>query len=284
MPRNTDIVNPTTSKRRPTIADFHPVRGFQKKELTVRKLLPIMFVFAVPLGLTMASQAGDEALAIIDKAIVAHGIKGKENQTPGFRGKNKGTLHIAGMDLDFTQEISLQVPDKFKESLDMTVMGNRVQVTTVYNGTEGWIKAGGQDVPVNKELLDEFKEIAHMMSLSQGLFLKDKSLKLGLLGEAMVNGKPAVGIRVSKEGQKEISFYFDKATGLMTKVERRARDFMSGQEVTEERIITAYQDVGGRKVAKKVTVARDGNNFLDAEVIEATFVDKLGDSEFAKPE
>jgi hypothetical protein len=250
----------------------------------VRKVLPIIVAFGVLLGLTLVSQAGDEAYAIIDKAIMAHGLKGKENDNSGFRGKSKGTIHVNGMDLELTQEVTLQVPDKFKEVVDMTIMGNRVMVTTVYNGKEGWIKVGDMDVPVAKELLDEFKEIAHMMSLSQGLFLKDKSLKLGLLGEAMVNGKPAVGIRVSKDGQKEISFYFDKASGLMTKLERRARDFMSGQEVTEERIITAYQDVGGRKVAKKVNVVRDGNNFLEAEVLEAAFVDKLGDSEFAKPD
>ena len=33
---------------------------------------------------------------------------------------------------------------------------------------------------------------------------------------------------------------------------------MTGQEVTEERIVQAYQDVGGRKMAKKVLVNRDG--------------------------
>jgi hypothetical protein len=105
-----------------------------------------------------------------------------------------------------------------------------------------------------------------------------------LLGEVKVNGKPALGIRVSKEGHKEISFYFDKATGLVAKVERRARDLQSGQEVTEERIITAYQEVGGRKIAKKVEVLRDGNALLEVEVIEARFVERFDDNHFTKPE
>jgi hypothetical protein len=250
----------------------------------MRGMLSTVVSFGVLLGLALASRAGDEALAIIDKAIAAHGFKGKEGKTPAYRGKNKGTLHVGGMDLEFTQEVTVLVPDKFKEVMELTVMGNKVLVTTVYNGKEGWIKASGQDIKVENELLDEFKEAAYAMSLAQGLFLKDKSFKLGLLGEVQVKGKPALGLRVSKDGHKEISFYFDKATGLMSKVERRARDFASGQEVTEERIVTAYQDLAGRKVAKTVEVVRDGKTFLEAEVVEAQFLEKLGDGEFAKPE
>jgi hypothetical protein len=247
-------------------------------------MLSAVVGLSVLLGLALVGRAGDEPFAIIDKAIAAHGLKGKEGKTPAYRGKNKGTLHVAGMDLEFAQEVTIQTPDKFKEAMELTVMGNKVLVTTVYNGKEGWIKAGTQDIKVENELLDEFKEAAYAMSLAQGLFLKDKSFKLGLLGEVQVKGKPALGLRVAKDGHKEISFYFDKTTGLLAKVERRGRDFASGQEVTEERIVTAYQDLGGRKVAKNVEVLRDGKAFLEAEVVEVQFVEKLGDGEFAKPE
>ncbi len=63
----------------------------------------------------------------------------------------------------------------------------------------------------------------------------------------------------------------------------RKRDLMNGQEVTEERYITEYQDVGGRKVAKKVEVLRDGKQFLEAEVQEVEILPKIDDSEFAQP-
>lgn len=250
----------------------------------MRRMVPLFVAIPMLFGLALASAGGDEAGAILDKAIKAHGLKGKADQTPGYRAKNKGTIHVANLDLEFSQDISVQVPDKFKEVMEMTVMGNKVMVTTVFNGKEGWIKANNMDVPVKDELLAEFKEVAYSMTLAQGLFLKDKAIKLGLLGEVQVKGKPAVGLRVSKEGHKELAFYFDKGTGLMAKMERRARDFMSGQEVTEERIITEYQDLKGRKIAKKAEIMRDGKLFLEVEVVEAQFVDKLGDAEFAKPE
>jgi hypothetical protein len=103
------------------------------------------------------------------------------------------------------------------------------------------------------------------------------------LGEVKVKGRPAVGVTASRKGAKDINLYFDKETGLLAKVEMRRRDLMSGEEVTEERIITEYQEAEGRKVAKKVEVLRDGKAFLEAEVTEVKVLEKVDDSEFAKP-
>ncbi len=108
-------------------------------------------------------------------------------------------------------------------------------------------------------------------------------MKFAALGEIQVKGKPALGVRVSREGKKDISLYFDKATGLMAKAEMRKRDIMSGQEVTEERFVLEYQNLADRKVAKKVEVQRDGKPLLEAEVVDVQVVEKLDDSEFAQP-
>src|SRR5262249_42291569 len=145
---------------------------------------------------------------------------------------------------EFTQDATADMNGKFKETLDLEVAGQKVNITSVFNGKEGWIKANGMDVPVTEEIINEFKEQAHAMQLSQGLLLKDKSLKLSLIGEAKVNDKPAIGVKVEKEGKKPIDFYFDKATGLVAKTQRRVRDMQTGQEANEERIITDYQNIG----------------------------------------
>jgi hypothetical protein len=249
----------------------------------MRKALTGLVVIGLLLGLARVSQAGgDEVTAIIDKAIKAHGVKEKD-KTYAYRGKNKGTLHVSGLDLEFTQEITVQVPGKFKEVMSLTVMGQPVNVTTVFNGKEGWVKANDKDIEVTKDILNELKEVANVIELSQGMFLKDKSLKTSALGELKVNDKATVGIKVSKEGRRDVDFYFDKTTGLLTKVSRRALDVQSGQEVTEDRIITEYKEVDGRKLAKKVEVQRDGKAFLEVEVVEGRVVDRVDDQEFAKP-
>src|SRR5262249_34862588 len=172
---------------------------------------------AAAIGLVFAAavelRAGDEAQAIIDKAIKAHGAKDGKDKAKGYQGKNKGTLHVAGLDLEFTQEIWAQ-GGKFKEVMDMTVMNQAVKVVTVFNGKEGWIKANDKEIKVDKDILAEFKEAAYTMGLGNLSGLKDKGVKLSLIGEAQVNGKAALGVKISKEGKKDIDMYFDKKTGL----------------------------------------------------------------------
>lgn len=238
-------------------------------------------------ALATSSRAGEEAATILDKAAKAHLGKSKAKESKGYRGKNKGTLHVQGLELEFTQEITMLTAGKFKEIMELSVMGQEVKTATVFNGKEGWIKvsAGGNnmDIPVKDEILEEFKETAYMMVLGQFSGLKDKGMKFSIVGEAQVNGKPAIGVKISKEGKKDLDFYFDKKTHLLAKSERRARDFQSGQEVTEERIVTEYREVDGRMMPKRVTVNRDGKKLMDVEVLEARSLDSIDDSEFVRP-
>jgi hypothetical protein len=235
-------------------------------------------------GLALVARAGDDpTAAVINKAVKAHFPKGLDTKNQGVRTKTKGTLQIMGLKLDFTQEIAVQAPSKFKEVMDLTVMGKNVTVTTVYNGKEGWILADGKEVKVTKEILAELQEAAYMMGLMQGAFQKDKNVKFSLVGDVQVKGKAAVGITVSREGKKDISLFFDKTTGLLAKVEMRKLDLMTGQEVTEERFILEYQDMADRKVAKKVEILRDGKQLLELEVTDVQILEKIDDGEFVQP-
>lgn len=240
-------------------------------------LLGVAFVAAV------RGQANNEAQAILDKAVKAHFPKGRNDKKQAYQGKNKGTIHIQGLQLDFNQQVWVQPAGKFKEVMDMTVMNNAVKVTTVFDGKKGWIKVNDMDIKVSDEILDEFKQIGYWMSLAQLTGLDKKGMKVSLLGEQQVNGKPALGVKISKEGKRDIDFYFDKQTGLTAKTERRTKDLMTGQEVTEERIVTEYQDSNDRKMAKKVTVNRDGKKLLDVEILEMQLLESIDDSEFAQP-
>lgn len=240
----------------------------------------LMTIVAVAVG---RGQTGNEAQAILDKAVKAHFPKGQPGKKGAYVGKNKGTIHVAGLQLDFTQQVWVQPAGKFKEVMEMTVMNNPVKVITVFDGKKGWIKANDMEIKVTDEILDEFKQIGYWMSLAQLTGLDKKGLKLSLLGEVQINGKANLGVKISKEGKKDIDFYFDKTTGLMTKTERRTKDIMTGQEVTEERIVTEYQDSNDRKVAKRVTVNRDGKKLLDVEVLEVELRESIDDGEFAQP-
>jgi hypothetical protein len=249
----------------------------------MRRIGQVLAGLGLVFVLTLVGRAGDaEATAVINKAIKAHFPKGVDTKKLGVRTKTKGTLRVMGLKLDFTQEVAVQ-KSMFKEVMELDVMGNKVIVTSVFNGKEGWIRAGDKDVEVTDEILNEFKDAAYSMGMMQGMFLKDKTVKFSLIGEAKVKDKDAIGVTISREGKKDISVYFDKKTHLMAKVEMRKRDLMSGQEIQEERFILEYQDLNGNKTAKKVEVLRDGKAFLEAEVLEVQTVEKLDENEFAQP-
>ena len=63
----------------------------------------------------------------------------------------------------------------------------------------------------------------------------------------------------------------------------RKRNPTTGQEVDEERIIKAYQEIDGQKTAKTVLVKHDGKTFLEAEVTAVKYPDDIDDNEFEKP-
>jgi hypothetical protein len=240
---------------------------------------------ALLLGLLLAAAGGARAdetpQALIDRAIKAHGGAEKLTKERATQSKSKGTLELGG-GLGFTSESSLYA-GKFKEAVELDVNGQKVTVTTVYDGTKGWVKANDQLTELDDKLLDEMKETAYLNRLGRLVFLKDKSVELSPLGEVKVNDRPAVGVRIVTKGHRDLNFYIDKETGLTAKIERQAFDAMTQQMVMEERIVQEYQVVDGMKVAKKLRVNRDGKKFMEAEVLEIKFSDKLDDSEFAKP-
>ncbi len=159
----------------------------------------------------------------------------------------------------------------------------QIRSTTIYNKGKSSLEVNGNKVDAGKKLDEAFKGASHLLTASKLVPLRGKGYELSIVGEAKVNDKPAIGIRIAKEGQRNVTFYFDKKTSLIAKMEHRTIDPMSEQEITEERIITEYQKIDGVPQPKKVLINRDGKKFLEAEVVEMKSYEKLDDSEFKLP-
>jgi hypothetical protein len=249
----------------------------------MRQLVSVTAALALTAALAAPAVADDGVQAILEKAIKAHGGGQNIDKNRAVQTRTKGTLHL-GDGLNFTQEIKAQVPGQFREAMELDVGGNKVNVVTVFNVDKGWVSVNGMTKDLEDKILTEVKEAANLLRIARLTALKtDKTFTLSPLGETKVNDKPAVGIKVATKGFRDANLYFYKDDGLLAKIERRALDLMNNQEVNEERIITEYQDVDGLKAAKKVVVNRDGKKFMEAEVTEVKYTDKLDDSEFGKP-
>jgi hypothetical protein len=236
-------------------------------------------------GLLLAAGSvgrADDVQAILDKAVKAHGGADKLAKHGAIQTKSKGTIDVAG-GVSFTSESTVQPPGQLKEVVQAEVMGQTVTVTTVFDRDKGWIQAGTVNKDMDENLIKVMKETLYLTEMGQVVSLKDRKAELSLVGDDTVEGRAVVGIRVAPKDHKEVNLYFDKKTGLLAKLAWRPTDPMTGAEVGEERIIQEYQEVDGRQVAKKLLINRDGKKYLEAEVLEIKFLDKVDDSTFAKP-
>src|SRR5262245_10271929 len=237
----------------------------------------------VAFGLTAGPAVAQDAKSVIEKAIKAHGGEEKLTKFKATKVKAKGTLQLMGVPIEFTAEASSMFPDRFREELKLDIMGNMITVLHVYDGKKGWLSAQGMTMELTGDELDQVKEQAYSNYIENLVpLLKDKQFELSLLDETKVDGKPALGVKVSSKGHKDIKMYFNKESGLLVKTEQKTRD-PAMQEVEAEAYYHDYKDVNGTKQAMKQSIKYDGKKFLDAEVTDIKLLETLDAKTFEKP-
>jgi hypothetical protein len=232
----------------------------------------------------LARAADDEPKALIEKAIKASGGEEKLAAIKALRIKSKGNVDVLGQTFAFTSNGVHQLAGQLKNEITIDIMGQQLTVLQVYDGKKGWFRLMDNTQELEGDTLKEMQAQAHSIRVNTLVpLLKDKAFTLAPLGEVKVNGKPALGVKVTAKDQRDIDLYFDKETGLVTKVSRQGFDTNTMKEVMHEMIFSDFKDFDGVKHATKIVMNNDGKKLLDLEVTEYKVVDKLDDSEFAKP-
>lgn len=247
----------------------------------IASILSVLVVFGAAPGVRAAD---DDPKEIVKKAIKAHGGEEFLMKYPGARSQNKGKITLPGLgEAEFTQDLVYLLPNKFKDNMELSIAGQKVSIITILNGKDISIEAGGKAVDATDNIKASINEALDMVSVARlAPLLKDKTYELSYFGEAKVEDKPALGVRISAKGKKDITIFFDKKTGLMAKVEHRTTDPNSGAEVNQERIFLEYKEKDGIPIPKKVMVKQDGKTFIEAEAVEFTYLEKVDDGEFKK--
>jgi len=229
-------------------------------------------------------RAQDELRAVIDRAIKAHGGEANLDKHKAGQTKAKGTAFIQGNPIELTEEATFHLPNKLKSVQELQVNGAQVKITVGFDGTKAWLNVNGMNLDMKLDKLGElFKDQIYIGEVTRLTKLKDKAYELSSLGETKVQGKDAVGVRVSSKGHKDVNLYFDKTSGLLVKVEHRTVDFDTEKEVNEERIFLEYQEKDGMMEAKKAIVNRDGQKHAEMEIVEIKYLDEIDDTQFSKP-
>jgi hypothetical protein len=226
--------------------------------------------------------AQDEARALVEKAVEAHGGKKNLAKLAAMRLKCRGTAYIGGQTIRFTAESLTRLPDRDKRTVEAEAGDGTVTWVFVSAGKKSWKTYQGDQQPVTADELagnDAALQLARQRSLLP--LLHDRSLRRAHLGEITVEGRAAVGIKVTAAGHKDVDLYFDKASGLLVKSVRWGRS-PEDREVSWETYYLDYKEVDGVRQPMKYVQKHDGKTYTENEVVEVRFLDRIDDAELDK--
>jgi hypothetical protein len=223
------------------------------------------------------------------KALVARALKaagGAKNlaKYPALTWKFKGKVFVQGNGTDYTAELSSHFPLQSKLTLSLTLNGQQVTVIRVLNKDKGWFKLNDTTIAMNKDQLAEEKDQVYVHWLLSLVPLKDRGVTLAPVGEVKVGDHDAVGIKVTRKGNRDVNLYFDKKTALLVKAETIIKVPETGKEVSQEWLFTGYKETDGVKYPAKARILRDGKDYVSVEeTTEFKPEEKAEKSDFDKP-
>jgi acetyl esterase/lipase len=235
-------------------------------------------LFALPHGADAA-----EPKAIIEKAIKAHGGQERLAKIKAIRTKAKGKVNL-GVDVPFTWDITWQAKRGFNLAAELEAAGTKVALVQGVDATGAWGSANGAVAPLTGKKLEEFQAQIHLRRvLTLHPLLEDKSFKLANAGEVKVDDRPADGVKVSAEGERDLTLYFDRETARLARLDRLVLDDGKMQEVPQDDYFHDYKDVDGVQTAMREVWMRAGKKVAELVYSEVSYPEKIEDREFARP-
>ena len=227
----------------------------------------------------------DELRALVIDAMKVHGGKETLKKHQGVQGKYKGEVEVNGMTIKMEGEIFLQSPERMKNIIKIEVNNMNIEVQQGFDGKVLWLNVAGNNQEIkDKDLIQEMKENMYSEQVASLIDLDSKDFKLSALGEMKIKDKDSVGVRVSKEGKRDVNLWFDKKSHLLVKSEFRAKDpFGQMGEANQEKYFSDYKAIMGIQTPSRVIVHNDGKRLVDMEVSEVRYHERLDNSYFTRP-
>ena len=234
-----------------------------------------------PMGRT--DDAAD-ARAIVEKGIKAMGPEDVLAKHKAHAWKARGTITMMGQTLPYTCDYQFQVPGRFRFVMDGEFGGQKMHMVAAAENGKAWEQMNGVVQEMTKDKLKEFNHEVYVFWISMLTPLRDPAFKLSMIGETRsIKGETHIGIKVSREGQRDVSLFFDKNTGLLMRWLSRVVDEFSNKEVTQETILSDYKSRDGLMQFGKITILRDDKTFIEEELHDYKGLDRLDEALFKKP-
>jgi hypothetical protein len=244
----------------------------------------IVLTQPLPFLAPSSDDSTDTARAIITKAIQARGGAEKLVQYPAVTWRSTGKLFLNGKPVAYTGEFAGELPKRDRAEMKFEDGEKTRRVIVVTTGEQGWEIVDGRLTDLTKADLAEERERAYaewVQTLRP--LVKGEGFTLSSLQEREIDGQPAVGVRVSSTGHRDLKLYFRKESSLLVKADSTCVDVDSGKEFTYEVFYEAYKEFGGLKFHTRRKAKKDGKLFSETEASDFKPMERLDDKLFAKP-
>lgn len=232
-----------------------------------------------------AAFAQDPTRALVERAIEAHGGEARLLRLPAVASRGIGTLYLQGNEHPFSTATLVQLPDGFRNETRVNIDGREIALVQGLKGRRGWSQTGGQVTALGDAEVAEIVEQMHAERAASLIPLRPGGgCQLRLAGEALVKGRPAWEVKVASKGHRDIGLFFEKSTGLLVKSETMVLDRGQKKTILQEKIVNEFRTVDGLVSPKRVSVYREGERYLELEIVEYRRVEKLDDKLFAPPD
>ena len=207
------------------------------------RMIPFVALLVL-LGQAPEASAQDDARALVAKAIQAAGGEDKLSQVAAVHLRLKGILTEVDS-APFTGEVQRQGTDRLRYARRADVSGEVLTMITVVNGANVWIKVNEQEEIVTEATRKALERSGHADQVARLLpLIRDPRFNLTSLGESTREGRPVLGVKVEGKGEPEVRLFFDKANGLLFRVEYRGVDDESGKEFDAAVVHEEYRELG----------------------------------------
>jgi hypothetical protein len=224
-----------------------------------------------------------DAVAILDKGIKALGGEEKLSKIKAATWKAKGRMTRPDNEGDVTYNVTVQGLDHLRQEFESDFGGNKIQGVSVIAGDKGWLKFGDRGGEMPAAAQTNMKRGLYLQVVPMTLVpLKGKDFKIETAGEEKVDGKPAVGLKVTGPDKKDFTLFFDKDSGLPVKMVAKVIPF-NKSEFNEETTFANYKESNGVKRATKIVTKRDGQKFQEVEISDFKVLDKVDAKMFEEP-
>ena len=247
----------------------------------MRNLLPILLGGAVIFASPSVVEGKDRPEDVILKAIKAHGGKEKLARSLVCHYRSKGTLFVGNRQTSVVDECWMNGPNQTRDFITLTHEKDSLALVRVFDGKRGWQQEGGTVRDLTPEEVRKEQSSAYALRVKR-LFplLEDNGIRLSSLPSIKVDGREAVGVKVSADGEPTIELYFDSESHLLVKIVYQ----FGGDRKPEEHFFSDYRDIQGLKVAMKRAIFVDGKKMLEDATTTYELLDKIDPKLFAKPE